>query len=228
MKYRRPSLGGTFPDHFGRYRRRHRLRRERSPVGAGHWAEDGRRLAVQREVALHQEEQHERHRQRHRDPHVVFHHTRTLVHLAGAGTPLTGVEFSIKSLRFVTGAFGEVISPGSRGVDADRCRFSRRDPHRRIFIQSNHPSAGSRARPRHSATFRRHPLGPRSGSTVAKAVIRRSKAERKQTEAHRRSHHDRRHRIRRRRTRRRRLPEPDSLKRPPCTETNSSPDTPRS
>jgi hypothetical protein len=177
---------------------------------------------------LHQEEQHERHRQRHRDPHVVFHHTRTLVHLAGAGTPLTGVEFSTESLRFVTRPPGEAILPGSRGVDTDPGRFSRRDPHRRIFIQSGDPLAGPSATPRHSVPFRTCRPPPGSGSTVAKALIRRSKAERKQTEAHRRSQHDRRHRIRRRRTRRRRLPEPDSLKRPPCTGTNSSPDTPPS
>ena len=186
------------------------------------------RSPAQRKKMLHQEEQHERHRQRHRDPHVVFHDTRTLVHLAGAGTPLTGVEFSIESLRFVTGALGEAISPGSRGVDLDRCRFSRRNPHRRIFIQSVEPSIGFRATPRHSAAFRSFCPRPGSGSTVAKALIRRSKAERKHNEAHRGSRHDRRHRIRRRRTRRRRLPEPDSLKRLPCTETNSSPDTPPS
>jgi hypothetical protein len=185
-------------------------------------------LAVQREEVLHQEEQHERHCQRHRDPHVVFHRRRTLVHLSRARTPLTGVEFSTKSLRFVTRPPWAVISPGSRGVAADPAWLSRRDTHRRIFIQSGEPSAGVPATHRHSATFRHHPRRPRSGSTVAKALIRRSKAERKRNEAHRGSRHDRRHRIRHRWTRRRCLPEPDPLKRTPCTRTNSSPDTPPS
>ena len=57
------------------------------------------------------------------DPRVVFHRTRTLVHLAGARTPLTGVEISTESPRFVTRPPGGVISPGSRGVDADPGRF---------------------------------------------------------------------------------------------------------
>ena len=185
-------------------------------------------LALHREEVLHQEEQHERHRQRHRDPHVVLHRRRTLVHLSRARTPLTGVEFPTRSLRFVTRPPGAAISPGSRGVAADPARLSRRDPHRRIFIQPGEPSAGAPVMPRQSATFRRHPHRLRSGSTVAKALIGRSKAERKRNEAHRGSRHDRRHRIRHRWTRRRRLPEPDPLKRTPCTRTNSSPDTPPS
>jgi hypothetical protein len=158
MEYRRPSPGSDIS------RPLRAISRQSAPGRA--------LLAVQREEVPHQEEQHERQCQRHRDPHVVFHRTRTLVHLAGARTPLTGVEYSTESLRFVTRPPGEVISPGSRGVDTDPGRFSRRNPHRRISIQSSVPSAASRATSCHSAAFCCCHRRPRSGSTVAKALIR--------------------------------------------------------
>jgi hypothetical protein len=104
-----------------------------------------------------------------------------LIDLAGARTPRRGVEKSIESLRFVTRPSSRVIPPGSRAVGRDPRRFSRREAHRRIFIQSVGPAGRLLPRSRHCASFRGRRRLPRSGATVAKALIRRSKAERKQT-----------------------------------------------